>query len=103
MPPSPTDLAQPTPGLTAADVALDRGMTPAEVGRYLRISPDRARSMIQSGELGAVNVASVRCGRPRYIVLPRHLEEFCRRRAAAPPPKPQRRKRQPAITDYYPD
>jgi hypothetical protein len=80
-----------------------RGLTPRQVARLLRISPDRVRAMIVRGELEAIDVSAVRCGRPRYIVLPQHLEEFTRRRSAAPPPKPARRRRQSQAIDYYPD
>jgi excisionase family DNA binding protein len=78
------------------------GLTPNELAKLLRVSPDRIRSMIQAGELGAVNVARHRCGRPRYVILPHHLAEFERRRAAAPPPKPARRRRRPDTVDYFP-
>ena len=53
----------------------DRGMTPREFARYARLSPDRVRAMIASGELGAVNTAPARCGRPRYVILPHHIRE----------------------------
>jgi hypothetical protein len=59
--------------------------------------------MIARGELGAVNTAAARCGRPRYVVLPHHLTEFERQRSAAPPPKPPRRRKKPYTIDYYPD
>jgi hypothetical protein len=81
-----------------------RGWTPNELARVLRVSPDRVRAWIQAGDLGAINTARRRCGRPRYVVLPHHLAEFARRRAAAPPqPPPRRRRRQPDVIDYYPD
>jgi Helix-turn-helix domain len=81
-----------------------RGMTPAEVSRLLRVSPDRVRAWIVAGELGAIDTARVRCGRPRYVILPQHLVEFARRRAAAAPrPATRRRRRRPEVIDYYPD
>jgi hypothetical protein len=83
--------------------AAERGYTPNELARVLRVSPDRVRAWIQSGQLGAVNTASALCGRPRYVVLPHHLAEFERRRAAAPPPKPPRRRTRTKAVDYYPD
>jgi hypothetical protein len=69
----------------------------------LRVSPDRVRAWIKSGELGAVNVAQHHCGKPRYVILLHHLSEFERRRAGAEPPKPQRRQRRPEWEDFYPD
>jgi excisionase family DNA binding protein len=96
--------ASPAPSLTLADVAqtAERGHTPRELARLLRVSPDRIRAMIAAGELGALDMARQRCGRPRYIILPQHVEEFLRRRSAAPTPKPRRRKRT-QDTDFYPD
>jgi hypothetical protein len=86
-----------------ASSAPERGLTPNELARVLRLSPDRIRAMIVAGELGAVDTARHRCGRPRYIVLPEHLAAWVRGRQVASPPKPPRRRRQPVAIDYYPD
>lgn len=84
--------------------AFAKGLTPNEVARLLRVSADRVRSWIRSGHLGAINTAAVLCGKPRFVVLPHHLEEFVRLRRAAPPPQPRRpRRRQDDMIDYYPD
>jgi excisionase family DNA binding protein len=81
-----------------------RGYTPAELARLLRVSPDRIREWIVAGELGAINTARNRCGRPRYIVLPEHLTAFIRRHVVAPPqPATRRRRRQANQIDFYPD
>lgn len=82
-----------------------RGFTPRELARLLRISADRVRTMIVRGELGALNLAPAKCGKPRYVILPHHLAEFERGRSAAQPkPAPRRRKHQPAgWVDYFPD
>jgi excisionase family DNA binding protein len=86
------------------DKPLTRGLTPAEVARYLRVSADYIRDEIRTGRLGALNTSRQRCRRPRYIVLPHHLAEWERSHAAAtPPPAAQRRRRRPAMVDYYPD
>jgi hypothetical protein len=70
----------------------------------LRVSPDKVRRWIRSGELGAINTAETRCGKPRWVILPHHREEFERGRQSAPPPKvPRRRKRQTEAIDYYKD
>lgn len=80
------------------------GLTPRELARLLRVSPDRVRAWIASGELGALNTAAARCGKPRYVVLPHHLAEFEQRRGAArPKPAPRRRRRTPEMIDYFPD
>ena len=84
-------------------LAVERGLTPRELAYILRVSPDRVRAWIKAGELGAIDVARHRCGRPRYIVLPHHLSEWERRRAAAVAPRPTWQRRRQGIVDYYPD
>jgi hypothetical protein len=80
------------------------GRTPNELARVLRVSPDRIRAWIKSGELGAINTAPTRCGKPRYVILPHHLAAFERGRQATTDPKPApRRKRQQGMVDYFPD
>jgi excisionase family DNA binding protein len=86
-----------------APLSPQRGLTVREVARLPRIGRDRVRSMIAAGELGALDLARHRCGRPRYVVLPAHLDEFARRRAVSPPPPAPRRRRQPALVDYLAD
>jgi excisionase family DNA binding protein len=81
-----------------------RGWTPNELAALLRVSPDKVRGWIHSGELKAINVARVRCGRCQFIILPHHLEEFERGRWAAEPAKvPRRRKRPAPAIDFYPE
>ncbi|MCI0460796.1 MAG: helix-turn-helix domain-containing protein [Gemmataceae bacterium] len=87
----PATTQDPAAGLTVADVAA----------RY-RVSPDKIRRWIATGELKAVNVAAVMCCKPRWVVLPDALAEFERRRAGGPPPKPPRRRRQRVPIDFYP-
>jgi excisionase family DNA binding protein len=90
--------------VSGSDDTTQRGLTPNELARVLRVSADRVRAWIKSGELGALDTARHRCGRPRYVILPRHLAEFeQRRRAATAPPKPPRRRRRQTTRDYYPD
>jgi hypothetical protein len=79
------------------------GYTPRELARLLRVSPDRVRGWIARGELQAINTATTRCGRPRYVVLPHHLAAFERGHTAAPPTQPSRRRRRAQAIDYYPD
>jgi hypothetical protein len=85
--------------------SLERGFTPNELARVLRMSPDRIRDMIRSGELGAVNTSRHRCGRPRFVILPHHLAEWEKRRRAATleAPRPKKRKKPSGYVDYYPD
>jgi hypothetical protein len=60
------------------------GLTPREVARRYRVSPERVRGWIVRGELGAINLARVRCGMPRYVVLPEHLAAFEQARQVSP-------------------
>jgi excisionase family DNA binding protein len=78
-------------------------MTPRELAKLLRVSADRVRYWIRSGQLHAINVATARCGRPRFIILPPHLTEFERTRRAGPAPKPVRRRKRTCFVDYFPD
>src|SRR5262245_16350583 len=81
---------------------MDRGLTPPELARLLRVSPDRVRAWIARGELGAINTADNRSGRPRYVVLPHHLAEGeQRRRVVVAAPTPRRRRRAAETVDYY--
>jgi excisionase family DNA binding protein len=82
---------------------IGRGWTTRELARMLRVSPDRIREWIHSGQLRAINTAGSRCGKPRFVVLPHHLADFERaRQVATPPPKPIRRQKRKELTDYYP-
>jgi excisionase family DNA binding protein len=76
-------------------------MTPREISRLLRVGIDKVMGWIHAGVLQAVNVG--RLGRPRYVILPEHLEAFVRGRSASPPPRAPRRRRLMELVDYYPD
>jgi hypothetical protein len=80
-----------------------RGYTPRELARVLRISPDRVRALIQSGQLGAIDTARTRSGRPRYVILPCHLDAYVQRHQVSAPPAPVPRWRRRQVRDYYPD
>jgi excisionase family DNA binding protein len=78
-------------------------LTPNELARLVRVSADRIRNWIKTGQLRAVNVAEHRCAKARFIILPHHLAEFERQRQVSPPLKPARRRKRIGITDFYPD
>jgi excisionase family DNA binding protein len=86
-----------------ADASPDRGLTVPELARLLRVSPDKIRFWVRSGELPAINTSGSRCARPRFVILPHHLVEFEKSRGAAAPPRPARRRRRQRATDYYPE
>jgi excisionase family DNA binding protein len=88
--------------LAAALPEMTHGLTPREVARVLRVSKDRVRAMIKSGELHAVNTAPRRCGKPRYVVMPCDLNSWLQQRAAGSAPKPARRRKRTMLVDYYP-
>jgi excisionase family DNA binding protein len=77
-------------------------MTPRELAAVLRVSPDKVLGWIHSGELRALNTSSAHCRRPRYVILPHHLDEFERRRITGPPPARPRRQKRAQLIDYYP-
>jgi excisionase family DNA binding protein len=70
-------------------------LTPAEIAKRWRISPDKVRSWIQAGELAAINVAKNVGGRPRYRVDEADFVAFENRRRVQPRSyKPHRRRKQ---------
>lgn len=80
------------------------GLTVREVARRYRVSEDKVRAWIRSGELRAINTAAVACGKSRWVIPPEALPEFERRRAAGPThPAPRRRQRQQGAIDFYPN
>ncbi len=86
------------------DTALPSvGLTVREVARRYRVSPGKVRGWIKAGRLGAIDTSLTRCRQPRFVILPRHLEEFEQQRSASPLPKPERRTKRTGFVDYYPD
>jgi hypothetical protein len=82
----------------------NRGYTPRELARILRVSPDKVSVLIKSGKLPAINMAMNQCGKPRFVILPEHLAEFERLRKVGPPAKPgPRQKPRQYGVDYYPE
>src|SRR5262245_43050147 len=82
---------------------IPRGWTVPRLAKLLCVSPETVRTWIRNKELKAINTAR-RNGRPRYVILPHHLEEFERRHLAATETStapPRRRRRQPdGWTDF---
>jgi len=84
--------------------AAVRGHVVADVAALLRVSGDKIRRLIATGELVGINTAD-RGQKPRWVVLPDALADFLRQRQAVPPtpPKPARRKKRTNKIDFYPD
>jgi hypothetical protein len=82
-----------------------RGFTVCDVAKRYRVSPDKVRTWIRSGELFAINTAASLCGKPRFVITPEALERFERSRQTftAPPPKVKRQKKPPGWVDFFPD
>lgn len=80
---------------------MQPGLTTQEVADRFRIGKAKVIRWIRNGELAAVNVASIACGRPQFVVTAESVEAFEKRRTAAEIVviKPKRSK----VKDYYPD
>jgi hypothetical protein len=66
----------------------------------LRVRPGRILSWIRSGQLGAIDTGS-QPSKHRYVIMPWHVAEFCRRHAAGPAPRFARRTKRIPQVDYY--
>jgi hypothetical protein len=87
-----------------ADTTAARGLTVEEAAKRYRVSPDKIRAWIKSGQLKAINTTDVACARPRFVVLPESLRDFEQRRGVGSSPKsPPKRRRQAGQIDYYAD
>ena len=74
------------------------GYTVANVAARYRVGLHKVLAWIARGELLAVNVASTASRRPRWLILPEHLQDFERRRSAQPIARTRRRKSKPDAT-----
>jgi hypothetical protein len=84
------------------DTTSPRGYTTTDAARLLRVSEEKIRAWIRSGELAAINTADVRCNKPRFVILPSAIEQFAAKRSPAIPKTVRRKKRTTAV-DYFPD
>jgi len=87
---------------SAVDVPTDK-LTPPEVAKLLKVSPDKVRQWIANGELPATNVASAEASRARWIIDRADLEQFQRSRRPAQPAAPitRRRRKDPEAREYF--
>ena len=81
----------------------EHALTPPELARRYRISPDKVRRWIMSGQLRAVDVSTrPGIGKPRWRIHPTDLLAFENSRTARPPAKTTRRRRRPAdVIEYF--
>lgn len=92
-----------TPPMVRPNDAHATKLTPPEVARRWRISPEKVIAWIRKGELPAIDVSS-RPGvrRPRYRIDPADLGQFEQTRRVLPLAKSQRRNRNTGnVTDYF--
>ena len=68
-------------------------LTPPAIARLWGISPTKVVAWIVAGELPAVNAATRKGGRPRYLVDLKDLAAFEASRRTVPAPRPCRRRR----------
>jgi hypothetical protein len=74
------------------------------ISAELGVDGEKVRNWIRSGELVAVDVATVVGGRPRWRISPTELEAFLKRRQsqpAAPSPRPRRRRKPTAVHEFF--
>lgn len=79
-------------------------LTPPEVGRILRVAPEKVIGFILAGELDGFNVADRTSKRPRYRITREALRAFQQRRTGAATPRPvkgTRRKQHTAGKRYF--
>jgi len=77
-------------------------LTPPELARRWRVSPEKILALVARGELAAFNIALRLGGRPRWRIRLADVERFETARAAVPTPKAPRRQKAPAdFVEYY--
>ena len=74
-------------------------MTPPEIAKLLRVSPEKVIGWIRRGELRAINVSNG-WQRKRFLIGQDDLDAFLTRREVHPPPPRPRRMRQAADPDF---
>jgi excisionase family DNA binding protein len=68
-------------------------LTPPQLARRLGVSPDKILAWIRSGELRALNAATNRGGRPRWLIDEADVMTFETLRSAPSRPSTRRRRR----------
>lgn len=87
---------------TGGDVC--RKISPPELARQWGLSADKVLAWIKTGELRAIDAATRRGGRPRYLIDIADIAAFEVARAAAPSttaPRRTRRRRETGITEFF--
>jgi hypothetical protein len=83
-----------------AQPATRRKITPPELARQWGVDPHKVVAWIRAGELRAIDVATRRGGRPRYLIDLADIEVFEQGRLVAPPTRIPRKRRMPRTEGY---
>jgi hypothetical protein len=75
-------------------------ITPPELARQWGIDPHKVIAWVRSGELRAIDVATHRGGRPRYLIDLADVAAFEEARLVAPPTRVLRRRRTVRPKEY---
>mgnify|MGYP000570493865 CR=1 FL=1 len=80
-----------------------RKFTPPEVARLFGVEPGKIIAWIRAGELRAINGATRRGQRPRYLVDVADIEAFERSRQVipTPAPSPRRSRTTESIVEFF--
>jgi excisionase family DNA binding protein len=76
-------------------------LTPPQLARRLGVKPDKILTWIRTGELRAVNLATRRDGRPRWLIDEADIAVFEASRQAQPGRARQRRARPSSVKNYF--
>jgi len=76
-------------------------ITPPQLARRYGCKPTKVLGWIQSGELRAIDAATVRGGRPRYLIDEKDIEAFEVARAVTPPRPIVQRRRKTALKEFF--
>jgi transposase len=72
-------------------------LTPPQIAKRYRVSPEKVLGWIRRGELRAINIAMNPHGKcPRWIITPESLADFEQARSSRPAPRPLSRTRRSA-------
>jgi len=77
-------------------------LTPPELAKLWGIDVQKVLHWIRSGELRAINAATDRNGRPRYLIDISDIAIFETARAVTPPtPRARRRRTDPDVIEFF--
>ena len=80
----------------------EQTLTPPEVAERYRVSADKVRDWIVSGQLRAIDISTKPgIGRPRWRIHATDLIAFENSRTVNPSVKPTRRRRKADVIEYF--